>query len=372
VWGAVSVGVSIVFALSWPAVLISADRKQWSRAAMAIVALLLTGTYSISAALGSAMGGRTSAAIAEHDAKDRKARAQAKWGAVKAELDQLTAAKPGAELQSLIDNAKSDLAKLQSTRQIAEIEALARSGCPARTALNGQAKAPCPRFDAELARAWERARLTSKITELTKDIARAEQRHAERKENLKAEMGKGAADLAHTGPAKVANSDALALSVYLQAFGLAMDANRVNKLLVLLAVLVIECGGGLAITTGMALSDRPVTECERGPANGARTVSTLPLAPENAHAHQMPVVPGASGAAGGSQQGEAPTRLKLLQMVADAAGVVRTSERALGSRLGISSTRARRLLGELAAAGAIKLRASSTGTTITMLAGGRA
>ena len=74
----------------------------------------------------------------------------------------------------------------------------------------------------------------------------------------------------------------------------------------------------------------------------------------------------------GSQQGEAPTRLKLLQMVTDAAGVLRTSERALGSKLGISSTRARRLLSELAAAGAIKLRASSTGTTITLLEGGRA
>jgi len=84
VWGAVSVAVSIVFALSWPAALISADRKRWSRAGMAFVALLLTGTYSVSAALGSAMGGRASAAIEEQDAKDRKARAQAKWDAANA------------------------------------------------------------------------------------------------------------------------------------------------------------------------------------------------------------------------------------------------------------------------------------------------
>jgi hypothetical protein len=63
VWGAVSVAVSIVFALSWPAALI---------------------TYSVSAALGSAMGGRASAAIEEQDAKDRKARAQAKWDAANA------------------------------------------------------------------------------------------------------------------------------------------------------------------------------------------------------------------------------------------------------------------------------------------------
>jgi hypothetical protein len=173
-------------------------------------------------------------------------------------------------------------------------------------------------------------------------------------------MANAAADLAHT-PTKLANSDAVALSVYLQV--------RVNKLLALLAVLCIECGGGLALAVGMALSDRPATECERAAANGARTVSTTPLALENAQAQQMPVVPGASG---GSQQGEAPTRLKLLQMVTDATGILRTSERALGSRLGVSSTRARRLLCELVAAGAIKVRTSATGTTITLLAGGTA
>ena len=72
-----SVGVSIVFALSWPAVLISLDRKQWSRAAMAFVALLLTGTYSVSAALGSAMGGRANAAIEQQDKADNRAKVQA-------------------------------------------------------------------------------------------------------------------------------------------------------------------------------------------------------------------------------------------------------------------------------------------------------
>jgi hypothetical protein len=112
VWGAVSIAVSIDFALSWPAVLIPADRKRWSRAMMAFVALLLTGTYSVSAALGSAMGGRASAAIEEKDTKARKSKAQAKWDAVNAELGQLNTAKPDADLQSLIDGAKADLTKL--------------------------------------------------------------------------------------------------------------------------------------------------------------------------------------------------------------------------------------------------------------------
>src|SRR6478672_3330342 len=70
VWATVSIAVSIIFALSWPAVLVSVDRRQWSRAAMAVVALLLTGAFSVSAALGSAMSGRANAAIEEKDTTD--------------------------------------------------------------------------------------------------------------------------------------------------------------------------------------------------------------------------------------------------------------------------------------------------------------
>src|SRR5262249_8383859 len=161
-------------------------------------------------------------------------------------------------------------------------------------------------------------------------------------------MSAAEGELAAHGSPKPANSDAVALATYLQALGLSIDADRVNKLLVLLAVLCVEAGGGFSFAVGMALRDRPMTERGPGAANGALTVCTPPLAPENAQAHQKPVIPGASGAAVGSQQGEASTRHKLLRMVADAAGVLRTSERALGSRLGISSTRARRLLSELA------------------------
>jgi hypothetical protein len=167
VWAAVSIGVSIVFALAWPAVLISANRKEWSRTAMAVVALLLTGTYSVSAALGSAMGGRASAAMEEKDAGDRKARAQAAYDTAKADLDALTAVKPATELQSLINAAKDELAKLQATRTTAEIEASQRAarhdpqryGC---AFINGSLGVSCPKLDAEKARALQRERLTTK------------------------------------------------------------------------------------------------------------------------------------------------------------------------------------------------------------------
>ena len=47
VWAAVSIAVSIVFALSWPAVIRSIDARQWTRAIMVMIALLITGAYFV-------------------------------------------------------------------------------------------------------------------------------------------------------------------------------------------------------------------------------------------------------------------------------------------------------------------------------------
>ena len=61
--------------------------------------------------------------------------------------------------------------------------------------------------------------------------------------------------------------------------------------------------------------------------------------------------------------------------IRDANGVLRTGHRALGEALGISATRAGQLLRQLAADGAIRVRASKTGSVITLaprLVGGTA
>src|SRR6476469_1158489 len=61
-WAAVSAGVAVVFALAWPALIRSLDAGRWSAAVIAVAALLLAGSYSITAALGSAAGSRYNAA----------------------------------------------------------------------------------------------------------------------------------------------------------------------------------------------------------------------------------------------------------------------------------------------------------------------
>jgi hypothetical protein len=58
VWATVSIGVSIIFALSWPAFIVSLDRRQWARAALVLIALFLTGTYSVTAALRNGWPGK--------------------------------------------------------------------------------------------------------------------------------------------------------------------------------------------------------------------------------------------------------------------------------------------------------------------------
>jgi uncharacterized membrane protein len=373
VWGTVSVGVSIVFALSWPALIRSIDHRQWTRATTVGMALLVTGAYSVSAALGSAMGGRTSAAIEAKDNSDKRAKVQAAYDNAKAELDALTTAKPASELQTLLDNAKGDLSKLPATRTVAEIEALMRNtsqrGCHGEAALNGQVKAGCPKYSVELARAWERKNLTSRITELTSDIGRADQRRADQREKAQATMDRAATELAHTGPAKVANSDAVTIAAYLQGLGLDIDADRVNKLLVLLAVLVIECGGGLALAVGMALGQGQTERAEGTQGTQQVTQGTLgvpssvPLPQQLPQPSAFPSVP---------QRFTETVEAAFLRMLRERGGQIMAGQRTLGRTLGVSATHINRVLAKLSEAGVISLDATRRGSAIRLVVAGSA
>ena len=186
VWSGVAGAVAIVFALSWPALIRSVDARRWSAALISFVALALSGTYSVTAALGSASGGRVNAAAIETATTDARTKAQAAYDAAKAELDALTAAKPATELQALIEGAKAELAKLPAARSVAEVEASLRAtqrepqryGC---AMINGSMALSCPKLDGELARARQRERLTTKIAGWSDEIERADQRRAEQR-----------------------------------------------------------------------------------------------------------------------------------------------------------------------------------------------
>jgi hypothetical protein len=94
------------------------------------------------------------------------------------------------------------------------------------------------------------------VAELAKYSEWTLQRYAERRDRAQAGMEKASEGLAKIQPARVVNSDANALTRYLGALGLEVGPGRVNDLLVLLAVILIEVGGGLSLAIGMALSGR--------------------------------------------------------------------------------------------------------------------
>src|SRR6476660_2436395 len=81
VWSGVSGAVAIVFALSWPALIRSVDARRWSATLISLVALTLSGAYSVTAALGSASGSRVNAAAAEAAITDARTKVQAAYDA---------------------------------------------------------------------------------------------------------------------------------------------------------------------------------------------------------------------------------------------------------------------------------------------------
>jgi hypothetical protein len=216
--------VAIVFAISWPAMLKSLEARRWSAALVSFVALMLSGSYSVTAALGSATGGRINAATVEIAASDQRTKAQATYTTAKGELDALKPARSIGELEALLAVSKPPC------------RIVVQNGI--RTTVCG----PPAALVAELAR-------------------------AKRRQELAAKMDMASGELRQTQPAKVANSDAKALARYLTAVGLDIDADRLNDLLALLAVLMIEAGGGLSLAVGLALSGQ-VRSPRAAPATG--------------------------------------------------------------------------------------------------------
>jgi hypothetical protein len=333
VWAAVSVGVSIIFALSWPALLISLDRRQWVRAIMVFVALVVTGTYSVSAAVGSAMGGRLNAANAERDISDARKKTQASYDSAKAELD-----------------------TLRPTRTVGELEALiakqSRQGCETKSKSGAAWVCPVP---------------TSLLSELSK---------AKRRVELEAKLEKALADLEHMRPGKVANSDAVALAAYLNRLGFAsVDALWLNELLVLLAVLVIECGGGLALAVGMALSEGAARSGPSERADGQGERSGANKANEQASVHPERQAENASRINGFdrsptlTERPERSAHERVLSALRAKDGVLFGSQGALGVSFGWSKTRMNEVLHELQAAGRVRLSVSRQGTAVRLIAG---
>jgi hypothetical protein len=322
VWAGVAGAVAIVLALSVPALMRSVEARRWFGAAMALAALLLSGTYSVTAALGSAAGGRQNAATAESATADARKRLQGAYDAAKAELDALRPSRPVGELEALVAGAKPVCREVQDFKS-------RRTECSPPAALV-----------AELGRAKRRAELESKIERVSGDLVSIQ-------------------------PTRMANSDAKALTRYLGALGVEVSPDRLNDLLVLLSVVMIEAGGSLALALGMALNaapaeraapkpDKPAEQCPDAVNTAAPAIKAVP-APVFSPGVQAPPEP-APGV-------QAPD---LLALVTAAGGSLRTTTRRLGVQLGRPAATVHGELRRLAGAGLIALNPDSRGTLITL------
>jgi hypothetical protein len=332
VWTAVAGAVAVVFALSWPALIRSLDAKRWPAALIAFVALALSGAYSITAALGSAAGGRTNAATAETSVTDARKKAQAAYDRAEAELQKLPAARPVAEIEALLMGA-------QWWRP--------PKGC---TADKVAQRVTCPVMEAELARSRQRDR-------------------------LKAEMDQATGELRTIQPGKVANSDAKALARYLSAVGIEMTADRLNDLLVVLAVLVIEAGGGLSLALGLTLSEsvEHSGQSERADGQGERSLDERRTERPNEHTERPLAnarhINDLACTLAPTGHPERSAHERVLSALRSKDGVLFGSQGALGTSFGWSKSRMNEVLHELRAAGRVRLSVSRQGTAVRLVAG---
>ena len=189
---------------------------------------------------------------------------------------------------------------------------------------------------------------------------------AKRRAELEGKIERATGELAKTGPAKVANSDAKALARYLAAIGLDVTPDRLNDLLVLLAVLMIEAGGGLSLALGMALGAAPAGRTET-PVDAAVSEPERPQTPPMdalvdtpAAASVQPSIASRHQCPPGVHAGDLTAWLRAK------GGAAQTSMRRLALELGRSPAGVHVEIGRLAAAGVLTAVAGPRGTVLTL------
>ena len=156
--------------------------------------------------------------------------------------------------------------------------------------------------------------------------------------------------------------------------GVDITPERLNDLLVLLSVLMIEVGGSLALAIGIALGEAPAgrtaspmsTQPEQPPTPVLNTLNSPGAAIETVPAPVFkPSVQRRSDRAPAVQAAD------IMALVREAGGALRTTTRRLGAQLGRPAASVHGELRRLATTGLITLNADSRGTLITVAPGGR-
>mgnify|MGYP002076118148 CR=1 FL=1 len=151
--------------------------------------------------------------------------------------------------------------------------------------------------------------------------------------------------------------------------------DRLNKALVLLAILVIECGGGLSLAIAMALSgqgghvpDARVSTRPDAPADTqTRTVDTLPE-PQSAKGFSRAAEPDTANLLTADTTDKKAAGVRFLAFLTERGGVLVSGQRSMGRALGWSKSWTHEVLHDLAHAGLIELHTGKSGTVAKLRA----
>jgi hypothetical protein len=325
--------------------------RTWSVVRGGMLALLATVAiaYSLtseltlmSGARGDLVAERQAKLNASSDASDEAKRARDRYEAAQAELASLQGARPVAELQ----------------KQITDL--LLTPGADGCTEVNGK--------------------VTRTVCPLVADL-KAEKARAERRSTLEAVVAQPFPVVAATKAVKVKDADpgASALSAYSTALGFKLPADKITAWLDLVPVLALEIGSALAGVLAMSLraevSGQPAIGDVKAPrlakvsAPGETPAQPAkPVSAPSAKRRRKRTRKGGGGSQGGTGSGGQRMPANVIDLLKAQGGRIEGGQRGIGKLLGLSKSRAHDILHELAAAGAVILATSKSGTSVQLAA----
>jgi biotin operon repressor len=332
-WAAVSVSASAILALAPTAFLKAVEARSLTGSLVAVLAIGLCGAYSFSAAIGASAGQRITAQVTQTDTDGTKARLQKAYETASSELQGLP---PSSGTTGELDAKIAVLKQTPGANDCAKIDGpVSKKVCPEAAALE------------------------------------VEGARSARREELQTTMANATRDLAQLGSPKVANTDASAISAYLALAGIDVSTDALNRCLALLAVALVEFGGGLSFAVSTVLkyqaADARIEHLEANVPNRPQ----IHVADTVEEADEISVRLGVHPVSTST-----PLKLvvpenysgRLLMMLKERGGEVYSGHRALGRALGCSSAHVGNVLKELASSGRVTVNATKNGTVVRLAA----
>lgn len=332
IWASVSVAASAILALGPTALLKALRQRMVAGSVIAGLAIALCGSYSFNAAIGASAGQRMNAAAVQSDDTGTRAR-----------------------LETAYQTAKDELGGLPpSMATVAELDAKI-AALKLTPGANG-----CAKIDGPISK-----KVCPDVATLEVDKVRAA-----RREELQTAMTLASRELKKLGPAKVANTDATAISGYLALAGIIVSTEAINRWFALLAVALVEFGGGLAFALASILRE-PVTAptiANEAPSNPPKTkaVDTDDMPKQIAVRPALKLV--SNRKTPRKTVSHANFGDRMLALVKERGGELYAGHRPLAKALGCSSAHVANVLRDLTDAGHVTVQATKTGTVVRLAA----